>query len=122
MAMPLDYTLPLSEIIQNYFLNVTLIAANECFKPLLNDYQVSTTPEGWVHISGTHDKSPLHLTLSLKSSNRPHYYCVGTVVTWDQEPDHAPFDMSLQCHIMERPIKYFDRIRNTLVAALEVKG
>lgn len=42
MAMPLDYTLPLFDVIQNYMLNVTLMAANECFKPLLNDYEVET--------------------------------------------------------------------------------
>lgn len=123
MVMTIDYTLPLFELVQNYFLNVTIIAANECFKPLLNDYNLesSQSHDTLVTVSGTYDKVPLHITLSIKQSDRHNYYRVGAVVTWDQEPDHAPFDMTLQCHMVQHPIRYFDVIRNSLVTALQAK-
>jgi hypothetical protein len=123
MAMPIDYTLPLFDLIQNYFLNVTLIAARECFEPLLNDYKIESSSQATttlVTITGTYTEIPLHITLSIKQSDRHNYY-VGAVVTWDNDPNHAPFDMSLQYHITHHPIKYFDVIRTALVKALLTK-
>jgi hypothetical protein len=124
MAMTIDYTLPLFDLVQNYFLNVTIIAARECFEPLLNDYKLESSSQSndtLVTISGTYTEEPLHITLSIKQSNKRNYYCVGVVATWDNKPNHAPFDMTFQCSIVDHPIKYFDKIRTTLVKALLTK-
>jgi hypothetical protein len=124
MAMPIDYTLPLFDLVQNYFLNVTLIAARECFEPLLNDYKIESSSQATttlVTVTGTYTEIPLHITLSIKPSDKHNYYCVGAVVTWDNDPNHAPFDISFQCHITHHPIKYFDSIRTSLVTALLTK-
>jgi hypothetical protein len=124
MAMPIDYTLPLFDLIQNYFLNVTLIAARECFEPLLNDYRIESSSQSndtLVTITGSYTEIPLHITLSIKQSDKRNFYYVGAVVTWDHDPNHAPFDMSLQYHITHHPIKYFDAIRTSLVTALLTK-
>jgi hypothetical protein len=121
MAMPLDYTLPLFDVVQNYFLNVTIIAANECFKPLLNDYHSHTDERGMVYISGTHDRVPLTIILHTKLGDKTAYYKVCAIVKWDKDPDHDPFDMILESHMKNHPIKDFDMIRNALVAALQAK-
>jgi hypothetical protein len=121
MAMPLDYTPPLYEIIQNYFLNVTLMAARGCFKPLLNDYNVSTDDKGWVLISGTHNLRPLRISLITEMSDKVNYYRVRGIVKWPNEPNHAPFDMSFESHLVKHPIMKFDAIRSALVEALQVK-
>ena len=126
MAMPIDYTLPLFDLVQNYMLNVTLIAANECFKPLLNDYKVESTagPDMLiieVNVTGTYDRNPVSIRLLMGLGDRPSYYQVRVIANWEREPNHAPFDMSFQSRMDQHPIKKFDEIRNTFIAALAAK-
>jgi len=121
MAMPLDYSLPLLDIVKNYFLNVTLIAARECFKPLLNNFWITVDEREVVHITGTHDKVPLTIDLYTKLGDKTAYYKVSAVVKWVNDPNHAPFEMILESHMKVHPLKDFDAIRNTLVTALEAK-